>query len=80
MNIVNSKSSNVALAIYKVIATFMIIGSIGGILSNSRYLFRYGMTLNSSGYAIAGCLVSVLIFWASTHILRVPFLKTNKPT
>lgn len=80
MNIVNSKSSNVALAIYKGIAAIMVIGSIGGIISNCRYLARYGMTLNSSGYAIAGCLVSVLILWASIHILRVPFLKTNKPT
>jgi hypothetical protein len=80
MNIVNSKSSNVTLAIYKVIATIMIIGSLAGILSNSRHLVRYGMTLNSSGYAIAGCLVSVLIIWASIHILRLPFLKTNKPT
>jgi len=79
MNIVNYKSSNVALLIYKVIAAFMMIGSIGGFLSNSRHLLRFGMTQPTSGYAIVGCLASVLILWACIHILRLPFLKNSQP-
>jgi len=80
MNIVNSNLSNVALAIYKVMAVFMVVGSIGGILSNCRHLIRYGMTQNSSGYAIAGCVASVLILLACIHILRMPFLKNVQST
>ncbi len=76
----NSKSSNVALAIYKVVAVFMVVGSIGGILSNCRHLIRYGMTQNSSGYAIAGCVASILIFLACIHILRMSLLKNIGPT
>ena len=79
MKIVNDQRSNVALLIYRVIAALMIIGSIGGFLSNSRHLLRYGMTQTSSGYAIAGCLASVLIFLAFIHILRLPLLKNSNP-
>lgn len=79
MKIVNDQRSNVALLIYRVIAALMIIGSIGGFLSNSRHLLRYGMAQTSSGYAIAGCLASVLIFLACIHILRLPLLKNSNP-
>ena len=80
MHVIHYQTSNVALLIYKVIAAIMVVGSIGGLISNSRCLLRFGMTHMTSGWAIAGLMFSIIVLLASLHVLRLPLLKGGKPT
>ncbi|MEX0717532.1 MAG: hypothetical protein WD066_13145 [Planctomycetaceae bacterium] len=62
----------------KVLAVIMAFGSVSGIITNARYLQRYGSEREGFPYAVAGLIFAAYVLVACIRVLRIRFRDRNE--